>query len=172
MTTKKTATNVASEKQAESTNVVTMPQVTNPTTTTDKEESELRKLRSIMVGYYARTAWEVFAKYADINETELSEFKRITEDATIVFTIPSEETLKANPERFKVGRKFGSVQWYKKTQVVENALNILTSWSSFVRYMDSKENQAKRDDKLIERTAALYGMSVKDFKAFMETMKK
>ena len=154
------ATNVASEKNVEKSVEKNVVNVENPQVKTDKEESELRKVRNCFIGFYARTAWDVFTKYVDLNESELSEFKRITNDATIVFTIPSDETLKANPDRFTLGRKFGSVQWYKKTQVVETALNILTSYSSFIRYMDSKENAVERDNKKLAAAAAVLGITV------------
>ena len=131
---------------------------TTNTNKVEREESALRQVRNAIIGYYAKEAWDVFTKYVDINDVELAEFRRITSNASVVFTQPSEETLKADAKqenpRFTKGRKFGNEQWYKKTQAVENALSILTSYSSFVRYMDSKENAEKRQAKRIENAAA------------------
>lgn len=135
----------------------------------EKEESQLRQVRNAIAGYYAKTALDVFTKYVDLNDVELAEFLRITKEGTIVFTQPSEESLKADAKlenpRFTKGRKFGSEQWYKKTQAVENALNLVSSYSSFVRYMDSKENAEKRDEKKLKAAADLLGISVEDLKA-------
>lgn len=140
--------------------------------TNEKEESQLRQVRNAIAGYYAREAWNVFTKYVDLNETELAEFRRITKEGTIVFTQPSKESLEADAKlenpRFTKGRKFGTEQWYKKTQAVENALNLVTSYSSFVRYMDSKENAEKRDAKRLENaTSTFANMSAKEQAEFI-----
>lgn len=135
----------------------------------EKEESQLRQVRNAIVGYYANTALDVFTKYVEINETELADFLRVTENATIVFTMPTAEALAAdeaseNP-RFTKGRKFGSMQWYKKNQVVVSANSILTSYSSYLRYMDSKENAAARDEKKLAAAAAVLGITIEELKA-------
>ena len=140
--------------------------------TNEKEESQLRQVRNAIAGFYARESWNVFTKYVDLNETELAEFKRITKEGTIVFTQPSKESLEADAKlenpRFTKGRKFGTEQWYKKTQAVENALNLVTSYSSFVRYMDSKENAEKRDAKRLENaTSTFANMSAKEQAEFI-----
>lgn len=145
---------------------------TNNILTNEREESQLRQVRNAISGYYAREAWNVFTKYVDLNETEIAEFKRITKDGSIVFTQPSAETLAADAKqenpRFTKGRKFGTEQWYKKTQAVENALNLVTSYSSFVRYMDSKENAEKRDAKRLENaTSTFANMSAKEQAEFI-----
>ena len=137
--------------------------------TQEREESALRQVRNAIIGHYANGAFDVFRAYVDLTDEEFSEFCRITENATIVYTMPSEETLKADKEsenpRFRIGRKFGREQWYTKKQVVGTALAILTSYSSYVRYMDSKENAVIRDDKKLAAAAAILGISVEELKA-------
>ncbi len=124
----------------------------------NENESELRAVRNAIIAEYIEGAFEVFKKHVDINEVEMADFLKVTENATIVFTQPSEETLKAdqaseNP-RFKKGRRFGSTQWWKKTQEVGTALSVLTSYSSYLRYMDSKAHAAERLNKRVENTAS------------------
>ena len=145
---------------------------TNVNLANEKEESQLRQVRNAIAGFYARESWNVFTKYVDLNETELAEFKRITKEGTIVFTQPSADTLAADAKlenpRFTKGRKFGTEQWYKKTHAVENELNLVTSYSSFVRYMDSKENAEKRDAKRLENaTSTFANMSAKEQAEFI-----
>lgn len=134
-----------------------------------KEESQLRQVRNAIAGYYARTAWDVFTMFVDVNESELAEFKRVTNDATTVFTQPTAESLQADRDsgvnRFVKGRSFGSVQWYKVTQVVEDATNIVRSYNSFVRYMDSKEHAEERDEKKLAAAAAVLGITLDELKA-------
>lgn len=149
------------------------------TTNIDKQEkelSEIRQLRNAIQRHYITTAWDVFSQFAECNETELAEFRRITHDATIVFTRPSEDTLKADAEsespRFTKGRKFGSVQWYKKSQEVGTALAIATSYASYLAYMESKENQAERDEKKLAAAAAVAGLTVEELKAIIAAAKK
>lgn len=127
--------------------------------------------RAIAVARLANAAMSEFRSIAgdSVNDELFAEFCKLTKDATIVFTQPSEETLKAdaaseNP-RFSKGRAFGSVQWYKKTQVVESVLNVISSFSSFVSYMETKENQAERDDKKLAAAAALLGLTLEELKA-------
>lgn len=144
-------------------------QVENVAIATSENESEMRQIRNAIVGYYANNAFDVFNQFVDVTEAEMQDFLKVTENATIVFTIPSEESLKADKEsenpRFKKGRCFGSVQWYKKTQVVGTALAVLTSYSSYLRYMDSKEHAAERDEKKLAAAAAVLGISVEELKA-------
>ena len=137
--------------------------------TPEKELSEIRVLRDAIQRHYITTAWDVFAKFVECNESELTEFRRVTHDATIVFTRPSEETLRTDKEsenpRFTKGRAFGSVQWYKKTQVVGTALAIATSYASYLAYTESKENQIERDEKKLAAAAAVLGVTVEQLKA-------
>lgn len=144
-------------------------EITTVVNTTNESESEMRQIRNAMVGYYAANAMDDFKKFVDVTESEMADFLKVTENATIVFTMPSEESLKAdaaseNP-RFTKGRKFGSDQWYKKTQVVGTALAVLTSYSSYLRYMDSKEHAAERDEKKLAAAAAVLGITVEELKA-------
>lgn len=126
-----------------------------------------------MLQHYISTSWDVFTQFVDINETELAEFKKMTKDGTIVYTIPSEESLAADAKsenpRFSKARKFGSVQWYKKSQEVGTALALLTSYSSYVRYMDSKANQEQRDNKKLEAAASVLGLSVEQLLALAKS---
>lgn len=138
----------------------------------EREESALRQVRNAIVGYYANNAVEVFRSFVDLTDEEFAEFMRVTENGSVVFTIPSDAVLEADKQsecpRFTVGRKFGSIQWYKKTQVVGTALALLTSYSSFVRYMDSKENAVQRDEKKLAAAAAVLGVSVEMLKALQK----
>lgn len=144
-------------------------QVENVVISTGENESEMRQIRSAIVGYYANNALDVFRSFVDVTDAEMQDFMKVTENATIVFTIPSDESLKADKEsenpRFKKGRQFGSVQWYKKTQIVGTALAVLTSYSSYLRYMDSKEHAAERDEKKLAAAAAVLGISIEELKA-------
>ena len=141
-----------------------------------QEVSAIRQLRNAIQLHYIETAKETFEKYAELNETELAEFYRVTNNGQIVFTRPSEETLKADAEsenpRFSKGRKFGSVQWYKKTQEVGTALALATAYSGYLAYIDSKENQERRDEKKLEAVAALQGITVEELKTLLATIKK
>lgn len=142
------------------------------TATENENENQLRQIRSAMIGYYANEAANVFKKYVDVSDEEFIEFMRVTENGTIVFTQPTTAALELDKQsenpRFTKGRKFGSVQWYKKTQVVGTALALLTSYSSYIRYMDSKEHAEERDEKKLAAAAAILGISVEELK----TLKK
>ncbi len=124
----------------------------------NENESELRSVRNSIIAYYASNALEVFEKFVDVTEAEKAEFLKVTENASVVFTQPSDETLKADQEsenpRYKKGRKFGSVQWWKKSQEVGTALAVLSSYQSYLRYMDSKEHAEERLNKRIDNTAS------------------
>ncbi|UKK52690.1 hypothetical protein [Prevotella sp. E2-28] len=134
-----------------------------------ERKNDVAGIRAFIVSDLANAAFEIFQKRAKLTEEEMNEFRTITKDATIVFTQPSEETLKAdsaseNP-RFTKGRAFGSIQWYKKSQVVETALNVVSSYSSYLSYMETKENQAERDEKKLAAAAALLGVDLETLKA-------
>ena len=138
----------------------------------ENEENEIRAIRNKLIAYYQEKAFEDFTKFVELNESEVAEFKRITNNATLVFTCPSEDTLKADQQsenpRFSKARKFGTTQWYKKTQVVGTALSVLTSYSSYLRYMDSKENEAKRVEKRMDTAATTFAqMTAKEQEEFI-----
>lgn len=126
----------------------------------EKEESALRQVRAAIIGHYANEAVDVFRRYVDLTDEEFSEFMRVTERGQIVFTQPTEaaieEDRKSETPRFTKGRRFGTTQWYKKSQSVGTALALLTSYSSFIRYMDSKEHAAERDAKRLDSAAATF----------------
>ena len=126
----------------------------------EKEESALRQVRAAIIGHYANEAASVFLSYVDLTKEEFSEFMRVTNNGQVVFTQPTEAALeedrKSETPRFTKGRRFGTVQWYKKTQIVGNALALLTSYSSFIRYMDSKEHAAERDAKRLDTAATTF----------------
>lgn len=132
-------------------------------------KNDVAGIRAFLVADLANVAIEQFNSRAKLSDDELKEFLKVTKDATVVFTQPSAETLKADAEsenpRFTKSRAFGSVQWYKKTQEVETALNVCTSYSSYLSYMETKDNQAERDHKKLEAAAALLGVSVEELKA-------
>ncbi len=123
----------------------------------NENEDGLRSARNKMTAYYAEHAADVFKMFVDVTDEEFSEFMKVTKDAQVVFTIPSADTLatdqKSENPRFKKGRKFGSVQWWKKEQDVSDAKAMLTSYSSYLRYMDSKQNAVDRLNKRIDNTA-------------------
>lgn len=131
----------------------------------EKEQSELQKIRACVTAFYANTAVQVFRKYVEISESDFDAFMKQTENGTKVYTQPTEDTLKANAEKFQISRKFGSVQWYVKRQEVLDAFNLISSYNSYLRYMDSKENQEAREEKQLEKTAQLLGVSVETLKA-------
>lgn len=131
----------------------------------EKEQSELQKIRACVTAFYANTAVDVFRKYVEISDDEFSAFMAQTENGTKVYTQPTEDTLKANADKFQISRKFGSVQWYVKFQVVENAFNLISSYNSYLRYMDSKENAVLRDEKKLAAAAAVLGITVEELKA-------
>lgn len=119
-------------------------------------KEEQKKQRAVIVARMSKNAISDWFSAANattikVTEEEKTEFLRITKNATIVFTCPSEETLKADKEsetpRFTKGKKIGSVQWYKKTQVVESMLSVWTSYNAFLSYMISKETQVAKDEK-------------------------
>ena len=130
----------------------------------EKEQSELQKIRACVSAYYANTAIDVFRKYVEISDVDFQSFMDQTENGTKVYTQPTEETLKTNKDKFVISRKFGSVQWYVKMQVVENAFNLITSYNSYLRYMDSKENAVQRDEKKLAAAAQILGISVEELK--------
>ena len=123
----------------------------------ENEENGLRSVRNKITAYYQDHAFEVFEMFVDLTEEEKAEFLKVTNNAQVIFTQPTEDSLKADQEsenpKFKKGRKFGSVQWWKKTQEVGTANAILNSYSSYLRYMDSKEHAAERLNKRIDNTA-------------------
>lgn len=130
----------------------------------EKEQSELQKIRACVSAYYANTAIDVFRKYVEISDTDFQAFMDQTENGAKVYTQPTEETLKTNKDKFVISRKFGSVQWYVKMQVVENAFNLITSYNSYLRYIDSKENAVQRDEKKLAAAAQILGISVEELK--------
>lgn len=142
----------------------------NKTTNVWKErKNDVSGIREFIAVDLRERAFSDFQSRAKLDEELMNDFRKVTKDATIVFTQPSEDTLKAdqaseNP-RFSKGRAFGSVQWWKKTQAVENALNVVTSYSSYLSYMESKENQAERDEKKLAAAAALLGVDIETLKA-------
>lgn len=139
---------------------------------TEREESALRSIRMAIIAEYQATAVEVFRSHVELTDEEFAEFMRVTESGTVVFTQPTqaalEEDTKSECPRFKKGRKFGSVQWYKKTQVVGTALALLSSYSSYLRYCDSRENEEARTAKRLDTAATSFGnLSAKEQAEFL-----
>lgn len=173
MTQKEKATQQAENVQQAQPTQAQQEQPTQATQqATSEDEESLRQIRKAIVGYYANNAFDVFRNFVELNDDEFSEFMRVTENATIVFTQPTQQALaddaKAETPRFKKGRKFGTEQWYKKSQVVGLATAVLSSYSSYVRYMDSKQNAAERDAKRLENAANTFAaMSAEEQKAYI-----
>lgn len=113
-------------------------------------------LRQGINAYYAATAIEVFTRKANnylkaetLEKYPIAEIEKVTEGFTVYYTQPAADSVisdgltlvsaKWNRDR-EAGRK-----WYKGTQEISNALQVLRSYSSYLRYLDDKENGLKRD---------------------------
>lgn len=123
-----------------------------------REESAIRQLRNALVKHYQDTAVETFRQYAELNDAEFVEFMRLTNNGTLVYTCStSEETLKADAEsespRYKKSKKFGTTQWYTKRQEIGTAIALVSAYSGYLSFVDSKAKDSERLAKRLDNTA-------------------